>query len=191
MTSSNSADYFGESLATYIAANAAAIGSGLGISAADANNPDRLLAAIVKRIAAWLQADGSSDNFTEIFGYGPGGSPNKIWDLIGRPGQMGYRYWLIYWESAIDFALLVQSLVYEWQTVGGIWQQVGDLQDSPRDPGFLLVSESFDPTGKTILGETHSVERPVIEVWRADLPISPTLILWEGYSSASPIIEVF
>lgn len=191
MTSSNSADYFGESLATYIAANAAAIGSGLGISAADANNPDRLLAAIVKRIAAWLQADGSSDNFTEIFGYGPGGSPNKIWDLIGRPGQMGYRYWLIYWESAIDLSLLVECLIYEWQLIAGIWKQVGDLQDAPLDPGLLLLKESFDPTGKTILGETYSVERPVIELWRSDLPISPTLILWEGYFSASPIIEVF
>lgn len=190
MASSNSADYFGESLATYIAANAAAIGSGLGISAEDANNPDRLLAAIVKRIAAWLQADGSSDNFTEIFGYGPGGSPNKIWDLIGRPGQMGCRYWLIYWESAIDLSLLVECLIYEWQLVDGIWQQVGDRQDAPSDPGLILLKDSFDPGGKLILWEEYFTDPPIVEVFPIELPISPNEILWEAYFTDPPIIEV-
>ena len=48
----------------------------------------------------------------------------------------------------------------------------------------------FDTTGKTVLFEAYSAEKPAIEIRPVGLPIEPTEILFEAYSAEPPVWEV-
>lgn len=181
-------DYFGSTLAGLITANKAAIGSQLGISQNDVLNPDILLAAILLRVRAWLEADGTADNFSEVLALGANGHPSKHFGAAARSDQIGYRYWAILWQWDVNPDDIISLTIYAWVEISGIWQQVGNLIDSPGDDRLLTISNGFDPTGKTIVFEGYYTTKPVIEMRPLALTFSG--VLFEGYYATLPIVEV-
>lgn len=97
MAVSTLSDYFGTTLATYITANASTIGTNLGVSSTAVTNPDGLLAAIIVRAKAWLEADGTEANGTSVTGFGTDGAPSKITGSGDREYQLGYQYQVTFW----------------------------------------------------------------------------------------------
>lgn len=98
--------YFGDSLQNIINQNSQAIGSELGISATEAQDPDKLLAAIVRRSRLWQIADGSDENGTTI------AAPEKVQGIARREGQIGSRYPLTFWQPDTRPAALPIAQIY-------------------------------------------------------------------------------
>lgn len=83
-------DYAGNILGGLIAENAATIAPDLGLTTAQMQDPDKVLAAIFKRTKAWLDGDGTADNGTSI-------NSSRFFGTLGRSGQVGYQYETTFW----------------------------------------------------------------------------------------------
>jgi hypothetical protein len=91
-------NYYGAALANAITANAAAIASDLGMTAADAIDPDKLQTALMVKIRAWLLADGTYNPGISIQDFN-GGVWDKVTDTTNRSGQVGYQSTWTLWQT--------------------------------------------------------------------------------------------
>jgi len=80
---------FAATLSGLITANAAAIGTDLGLTAAQAVDPDKLAAALLKRIREWLITDGTANPGIGVENF-DSGAYTKSPGTGDRLGQVSY-----------------------------------------------------------------------------------------------------
>jgi len=121
---------------------------------------------------AFVWNDPESD---QIYIPGTGAYGNSLPD-----GSEHFNYLLI--STALPAS--VNIFVYTWLEESHIWEQ------QLTDIDATLLLSNFDTTGKTVLFEAYSAEKPAIEIRPVGLPIEPTEILFEAYSAEPPVWEV-
>lgn len=106
MATATNTDYFGSTLAGLITANAAAIGTDLGLTSGQTADPDKMLAAIIVKTKAWLAADGTTNNGTEISGFGTNGASTKVVGTGDRSTQLGYQDQITFYVPDLNAATI-------------------------------------------------------------------------------------
>lgn len=91
-------NYYGTTLAGLITSNAAAIGTDLGLSTANATDPDKLAAALLVRIREWLIADNTANPGISVENF-DNGAYTKSPGTGDRAGQVGYSINLQLWVT--------------------------------------------------------------------------------------------
>ena len=108
MTVAIPSDYFGTELAGLISTNAAAIGANLSLNSVQVTDPDKLLAAIVKKTKAWLAANDATteENGTTIAGFGTNGASSLTLGSGNRAGQIGYQDTITFYVPDLNSSVL-------------------------------------------------------------------------------------
>ena len=106
MATATNTDYFGSTLSGLITANAAAIGADLSLTGAQTADPDKMLAAIVKKTKAWLTTDGTDTNGTTIAGFGTNGASSKVIGSGDRENQIGYQDSITFYTPDLNAATI-------------------------------------------------------------------------------------
>jgi len=106
MATATLSNYFGDTLSGLVVSNAAAIGTDLGLTGTQAQDPDKLLAAVIKKTKTWLTTDGTSTNGTEISGFGTNGASSKVVGSGDRENQIGYQDQVTFYVPDLNAATI-------------------------------------------------------------------------------------